>query len=494
MAAKGDSSLIRPSVALPSLGTGIGVAAAGIVVGLLFAATLQVAGPLGVAALAAAAAGLILLRFPAAALAILLVSTVLVETADIGLLPPVDTFYDVIGASLTLQDMLLIAGLAGVLLRFVTENRRPRLPEPLSLPLALLALATVAGAATGYYSDSGGSLADLFHRSVNLSYLILVPLLVVNVVRDTRGLRLFVGATAALAAIKGLSGAYGALAGTGEAVDQETASFLDPLPNLMTLALILGVTAALIRRVRLPAWALAAAPFAAIALVLSYRRSFWIAAVFALIVIAIVASRRRGRLVMALGSIVVVGALAMSLTVGSSDTATSPLAERAQTLNPSGANTNRGDRYRIDERRNVIETLRERPLTGTGLGVPWKASYPLAEDHDRRYVHLAVLWYWLSLGVLGAVAYLVLMGAGLWTAVNVWRRHPDALVKIGAITCFGAILALFVVELTTTFTGVEPRISIAVGAALGWLAAAWADIPRRERKVPPIVAPRGSPS
>ena len=38
---------------------------------------------------------------------------------------------------------------------------------------------------------------------------------------------------------------------------------------------------------------------------------------------------------------------------------------------------------------------------------------------------------------------------------------------------------MLVVELTATFTGVEPRVSLIVGGLLGWLAAAWADIPSR---------------
>jgi hypothetical protein len=37
------------------------------------------------------------------------------------------------------------------------------------------------------------------------------------------------------------------------------------------------------------------------------------------------------------------------------------------------------------------------------------------------------------------------------------------------------------VELTTTFTGIEPRFSIVLGAGFGWLAAAWRDLPPRNR-------------
>jgi hypothetical protein len=223
---------------------------------------------------------------------------------------------------------------------------------------------------------------------------------------------------------------------------------------------------------------LAGAPVALLALILSYRRSFWIAGVFSLIVVAIIASRHRGRIVIALAGVALALSFGAVLTVGTSGSSTSPLAAKAKTLNPGGGlEEDKGDRYRLDERQNVIANIEEHPLTGIGLGVPWKVQYPLAETHDRRYVHFALLWLWLALGPLGPIAYLVLMGAGMWTAVRVWRRHPDPIVQVGAIACFGAILAVIIVELTTTFTAVEPRFSIVLGAGFGWLAAAWRDLP-----------------
>ena len=58
---------------------------------------------------------------------------------------------------------------------------------------------------------------------------------------------------------------------------------------------------------------------------------------------------------------------------------------------------------------NVIENIEEHPLTGIGLGVALEVHRPLAESHDRRYVHVALLWYWLAFGPR-AIAYLSLFG------------------------------------------------------------------------------------
>ncbi|HEY3435628.1 MAG TPA: O-antigen ligase family protein, partial [Solirubrobacterales bacterium] len=416
-----------------------------------------------------------------ACLGLLLLGTVLAETEAIGAIPSGSRFYEQAVSSLTTPDVLLLFGLAGVILRFVARDERPRLPEPLVIPLTLLAAATVAGVATAYSSNAGVPIGELFHRSMNVGYLILVPLLTVNVLRDTRALKIFAVGLAVLATLKGLTGCYAALAGAGGAVEEATATFLSPLPNMLMLTFILGVVAAKMRKVQIPTWMLIGAPIALVALTLSYRRSFWIAAIFTIIVVAIIASRRRGRAALAIGATALVLALVGVATIGSSsdDPSSSPLAERARTIAPGDLGSNRGDRYRMDERANVIENIEEHPVTGIGLGVDWEIHQPLAESHDRRYAHVAILWYWLAFGILGLIAYVALLGTGLGAAVRIWRRHPDPAIQACSIAAFGAILALAIVELTATFTGVEPRLSLFIGALFGWLAAAWLDLPAR---------------
>jgi len=466
---------------MPAPGAAVAVALAGVLTGVAFTSALEVAGPKGAVAPLVLLLCIVLLRFPEAALGLLLTGTVLAESEAVGAIPSGERFYEQVVSSFTAPDVLLLFGLAGVVLRFVATDVRPRLPEPLTLPLIILGMATLAGVATGLSANAGVAVGDLFHRSMHVGYLILVPLLTVNVLRDTRALKVFAIAAAALASLKGLTGLYAALAGVGGAVEEETATFLSPLPNMLMLTFLLGVVAARIRKVELPVWVLAGAPVAALALLLSYRRSFWIAAVFTLIVVIVIASRRRGRAVIAICAVGLALTVAAAATIGSSssDPSTSPLAERAKTIAPGSLGSNRGDRYRMDERANVIENIEAHPLTGIGLGVPWEVHQPLAEAHDRRYAHVAFLWYWLALGPLGAIAYLALLAAALATSVQIWRRHPDSAIQACAIACFGAFLGLAIVELTATFTGVEPRLSLLVGGLLGWLAAAWHDLPAR---------------
>ena len=403
------------------------------------------------------------------------------ESEPIGAIPAGDAFYDVVAGSLTGPDILIAFGLAGVLLRFVAQDLRPRLPDPLTAPLAVLGLAAAAGIATAYSSNAGVPVGDLFHRGVEIGHLIVIPLLTVNVLRDARALKVFAAGLAALACLKGLTGLYASLGGFGVSVEDEVASFLSPFPNLLMLTFALGVIAALVRKVEIPAWMYVGMPITLLALLLSYRRSFWIAALLTIVLVVIIASRRRGRAVLAIGAVALAIGLAAanSASDATSSASPSPIAERAQTLTPNGLGSNRGDRYRNDERRNVIENIEEHPVTGIGLGVDWEIHHPLAEAHDRRYVHFAFLWYWLALGFLGAIAYLLLFGSSLWTAVQVWRRHPDPVVQVCAIAAFGGIVGLAVVELTASFAGIEPRLTILLGALLGWLAAAWQQLPAR---------------
>jgi len=453
---------------------------AGVLAGIAFSAGLEKAGSQGALAPLVLLLCVVLLRFPEACFGLLLAGTAMAEAEPVGAIPSGDRFYDQVFSSFTTPDMLIFFGLAGILLRFVAQDLRPRLPDPLTAPLAVLGFAVVAGMATAY---STGSVAppELFHRGMQIGHLILIPLLAVNVMRDTRALKAFAFGIAVLACIKGVTGLYASFGGFGGGVEEEVASFLNPFPNLLMLIFGLGVIAALVRRVELPVWMYGGLPIAMLALLLSYRRSFWIAAILAIVLVVIIASRRRGRAVFAIAAVTMALAfVAANSVAGPADsTSPSPLAERAQTLTPSGIGSNRGDRYRNDERSNVIENIERHPFTGVGLGVGWEVHQPLAEAHDRRYVHFAFLWYWLALGLLGAIAYLLLFGSSLWTSMKIWRSHPDPIVQVSAIAVFGGIVGLAVVELTATFSGIEPRLTILLGSLLGWLAAAWQDLPTR---------------
>jgi O-antigen ligase len=310
-----------------------------------------------------------------------------------------------------------------------------------------------------------------------MSHLLILPFVGANLLREDTDLRAFLAGAAGLAAFKAVTGLLAVAAGAGFAVEGATITFYEPLANLLLLMVILGALAARVRRIPLPGWVLWTVPLALLAFLLSYRRSFWLAAAFAVVLVLIVASRQRGRTALAIGGVGLLLVLVATLTVGRSEVQ-SPVLERARSLEPQQLTSTSADRYRLDEQANVMADLRRHPLTGLGMNVPWTARYPLSEEHDRNYVHVGLLWYWLKLGILGLIAFVWLYVLAVWTAFRVWRDHNDPLIKVGALAAAGGLVALAIVELTASFTGVEPRLTTAFGALLGWVAAAWHRLPQ----------------
>jgi O-Antigen ligase len=440
--------------------------------GLMVVAGVERLGLRGAVVIVAVPLVLLMLLEPRVTLLALVGSMVAVEPDDT-IVPFGETFEEPVLAVFTIPDLLLGLLVAGTALELFRRRSAERLPAPFTLPLLFLLGALAVGVTQAWYAGIGAG--DLLGAAIPFAYLVLLPLVTVNLLIGSRHLRGFLALAGVLGVYKGITGVATSLSGAGEAIEGGTISFREPVANLTLLLFLLGSLAAWMRKVRLPAWAWAAVPVAALALALSYRRSFWIGALLALVLVGLVASRRRGRAVLAIAGIVLAVAVASALTVGRSDDTYGGVARRAELLQPGQLTASRGDRYRLDEQRNVRAELDRDPITGIGLAVPWQVRYPVSELHDRRYVHGAALWFWLRLGLLGLFAYLWLVAAAAWAAVGVWRLHPDALVRVGGVAALGAIVALFVVELTGTFTGVEPRTTAALGVMFGWLAAARLD-------------------
>ena len=109
------------------------------------------------------------------------------------------------------------------------------------------------------------------------------------------------------------------------------------------------------------------------------------------------------------------------------------------------------------------------PLVGLGLAIPWQERYPLSVENPgaRQYVHMAILWYWLKFGVAGVLAYLAYMLTMIVVGIQVFRSHPDPLVRIAAAGAAAGIVGLMVVETTATFIGSDPRTTSLVGSWRG---------------------------
>jgi O-Antigen ligase len=437
-----------------------------------------------VPAVAVAVAWLLLL--PDVTLMLLLASVLLVEGDSSGFLPSESSYYHTVFKGLTVPDLLTFGALAGMLIAAARRREAPAGVGPIGVALALLFLALIGGAVTAHYAGAKAQL--IVENAARLLHVIVLPFVVAELVRRRpallRGLLVVV---VPLVALKSLVGLYHAASGSTADVEGETLTYLQPTMNWVSIAFLLYAASAWFEKSRLSRWTLAVVPLAFADLVLSYRRSFWIAAVIGLAIVLVLGSRR-GRAFVLLGLAALgIGVYVALSGAGGTATSSSPIVRRAISLEPSRLSANAEDRYRLDERTNVWAEVRRHPITGLGIGVPWRARYPLPLEHEsgRSYTHIVSLWYWLNLGLLGVLAYVSLSLTTLYMAWKVWRAALDPLDRAVGLALLGALIGLIFAETTGSFTGVDARFSVVEPIAFGILAAMWNRLPRPGRPALP---------
>jgi hypothetical protein len=328
------------------------VASAAAAVALVGAAALRY-GPEALALPLAAAAALALLQRPRLAVALVASLMVLSEGRSDDLLGFANGLYDPLPLGPTPAEVLLALAVLAVLLHRLSAERPLRLVGPLTAPLALVVLATAAG-------------ADLIFAARQLAWLVLVPLLVVNVVETEHEVRVALALAAVLAVLKATLGLAGVAAGVGLEVEGSTITYYEPTANWLVLLAILGVLAALLLRARPPVWLLVGSPLLVLSLALSFRRSFWIGAALGVLLVILLGSRPAGRRIVVIAAMLL--GLAVWLLALQPLQAEAPIVKRAQSLEPTKVEQNAQDRYRIDELQNVTAELRDHPITWSPSG------------------------------------------------------------------------------------------------------------------------------
>lgn len=411
----------------------------------------------------------ILLRRPLAAVATAVTLAVVCEGSSFGI-PVMTKLYKEVYKGFTPLDMLVLVAVVAVVFDIIRMRRGVRMPAALGLPLAFVALAMAAGAATT--SADGVSFIRLALMLHILAYMLFVPAMVVNLGLDRRQLRLVLGGAVALAIFKAALGLIVMSTGGSVEIDAGThLTYYEPTANWLIMLSILGIVAALLRGIRVPRWMLLGLPVLIASDVLSYRRSFWIASVLGLLLTLLLATAPRRRRLMFPAIVLVAAAI---WTIGSTQfQAQTPLAKRVTSLSPTKLETTAEDRYRLDERANVEATIRRHPVEGIGLDGEWSASArPLPVEHvgGRGYVHFVLLWWWMKLGILGALAYVSVTLGGLLLGWRTWRRGSTPLFRCFGLASLCGLAGLVAIETTASFTGVDPRFTLLFGAQLGLLA------------------------
>jgi hypothetical protein len=456
----------RPTT-LPSAPTLAVVCGAGLIA-LLGGAKL---GVVGLALPLALLLGVALLRYPGAMMVTAVAAVIAAEGSDFGLFPQTTNLYADLMKGFTPLDAIFTIAVAGTVFQVIQDRRRLRTPPPiLGFALILLGLGIISGILVG--RQAGQGVADSILVVHSFVYLALLPMIVVNLRFDDRQVVRVLGGMVALGVVKAVLGVVVVTLGKGEVVDGSTPlTYYEPTANWLMTVGVLCIVAAFVMRVRVPWWVLASAPVMLLSLTLSYRRSFWIADCLGLVLVVLLGLRPKARRLL-IPSVALV-AVAFWLLGGVALQSDTPLGQRVSSLSSSKIDAKPDDRYRIDERTNVVAAIKREPVTGLGLNVPWHANaapLPVEANPTHQYVHFAFLYWWLKLGILGACAYVALLLAVAVLSWRVWHGSPTPVLRAFGLGSLCSVIGLVVIESTTTFTGVDPRFTVLFAGQFSLLA------------------------
>jgi len=301
-------------------------------------------------------------------------------------------------------------------------------------------------------------------------------------------------ALAIVKAVLGLIEVFGHLGAPIEGTS--TLSYYEPASNWLIMIALLTVFAMVLARARPPLWMLLGSPLLITCLVLSYRRSFWIGTALALLLVLLLGTSASGRRLLIPAGLGVVAAIWLLGSIHFQSQL--PVVKRLNSLSPSRLESNVQDRYRLDERANVLSEIGAHPITGLGVTIPWAATaQPLSVEHEggRQYVHFAALWFWLKLGILGLLAYAGMIIASMMIAWQAWRASHEPLLKAFALASLCGMAGLTAMDTTASFTGVDARFTVLFAAQVGLLALAvrTAEAPEQASAVAPA-APVTAPA
>jgi hypothetical protein len=448
------------------LGAGL-AAGATVLVGFLASRKLGTAGLLAPGILVVLA---MLVRKPLVVVSIVVGLAVLCEGTSFGLFNFTSHLYDQFYKGLTPLDVLVVFAIFTVGLDVMRHRRRLYIPKPLAIGSGTLALAMVVGAVTGH--AAGVSIRSVVISENVLAYLLLLPIAIANLDLDRVQVTRLLAGAATLAILKAVLGLIEIAGGYGTPIEGTARlTYYEPAANWLIMVALLWALATRVMRIKTPLWMLLGSPLLIASLLLSYRRSFWIGAVLGLLLVVVLGTSVSGRrLLVPVGLLMVVAIWLLSSVNFQSQI---PVVKRVASLAPSNLETNAEDRYRLDERANVLGAIDAHPITGLGMMVPWSASVrPLPVEHveGRLYVHFAALWFWLKLGLLGLLAYVGLIFGSLLLSRQVGRGSHEPFLRAFGLASLCAIGGLVAIETTASFTGIDPRFTVLLSFQVGLLA------------------------
>jgi hypothetical protein len=178
-------------------------------------------------------------------------------------------------------------------------------------------------------------------------------------------------------------------------------------------------------------------------LLLSYERTFWVATIIGLLFVVAGSSGRARVRALFWGPLAIV----LFFTVMSTVAPDTLGAARERLLSLGRYESDNSLRYRLIESRHVVDEIRDRPFTGSGLAaeIYWGRPYEGVPPSSQDFAHNGYLWIAWKLGLIGAA---LLFGAMLFVLIG--RAPPPSSPITGALRtgAKAALLALLLSSVT----------------------------------------------
>jgi O-antigen ligase len=203
------------------------------------------------------------------------------------------------------------------------------------------------------------------------------------------------------------------------------------------------------------------------------RRTAWAILALGLVALIVVCYQtlpRRRRLLRRLGVVLLIGSALYFPAFWNNDSTVGQPAHAIHSAVQPDARDVSSDQYRTQEDANLLFNIRRSPYLGLGFGVPIDYALPIANirniDPMIAYVpHNSVLYIWMRLGIVGEVAFLMMIAAAILRAVELTRVGDQELALIGTLTVCAVVAYLVMGYEDMGFTWF--RIALCMGVLLG---------------------------
>jgi O-Antigen ligase len=262
----------------------------------------------------------------------------------------------------------------------------------------------------------------------------------------------------------------------------------------------LVVIALLLERQKVKAWAAFLLPLFAVGMISNNRRVVWVQVIAVLVTVFIIAKDNPVKRIVRRAAKVVVPLVAVYVWAGWNSMSGGTFKPVRTLRSVVDAKSDGSSFWRELENFNLMVTLRNNPIFGSGFGHPYQeyVAMPVVEYPLEHYLpHNGILGLWAFTGVVGFAGLAMLWAGGVYFAIRSYHAAKSGTDRAAALVSFGAVLVWLMLAWGDLGLGVWPAVftvapAFAVGAKLAVATGQWLDKRQVKRPSPAAAAARGS--